>query len=207
MNDNRITIGQWIGFFIFFVTCDGLPSAGFNGGTGWSLVGWLALSLIGGPLGGLLIARKHRFAGMVGGFIAGPLGLLGVYFYARHRQTVYIAETFIVTLVCSIPGLLVFLVLRVLTDAIFPPPKEEEARDDDDEDDRPRRRRRREIDDSDDEDVDEDDRPRRRSKRREIDDEDARPRRRRGRRHDNDKEDDEEDVLRRRRQEDDIDRD
>jgi hypothetical protein len=166
---SRFSIGQIIGMLIFGATCNGLPLAGFHGGTGWSVLGWVALAFFGGFVGGLLMAPANRLSGAVGGMIAGPMGLLAVYFYARNRQTVYTAETAIVMLIASLPGLGVYWILRLLGNAIFPPPPQRYDDDDDfdDEEDRPRRRRSRNRDDD-----DEDDGPRRHRRRRRDEDED-----------------------------------
>lgn len=142
MNDrHRFTVGQWIGTFVLLLSSavPGLALAGFHGGTAWSLVGWLFVSVIGGPIGGALLSPGHRFAGAVGGMIGAPLGLLALYFYARGRERVFRAEGVIIWLLGSLPGLGVFFVLKLLTDAIFPPrrPQREEEYEDDE---RPRRR-------------------------------------------------------------------
>ena len=180
-------------------TCNGLPLAGFHGGTALSLLGWSVLAFFGGAIGGLLLAPSNRFAGLVGGAIAGPMGLVAVYFYAKDRQTIHTAETFIVMLIASIPGFGIYWLLRLVGNAMFPPA---EPRDDyDDEDDRPRGKRRR-----DDEDDEDDDGPR--SKRRDRDhedDDDDRPRRKKRGKDDEDDEDDEESPRNRRRRDLDLD--
>ena len=100
--NGRFSIGQYIGLLIFFTTCNGLPLAGFHGGTALSLLGWSVLAFFGGAIGGLLLAPSNRFAGLVGGAIAGPMGLVAVYFYAKDRQTIHTAETFIVMLIAEL---------------------------------------------------------------------------------------------------------
>jgi len=174
----RFSIGQIIGLIIFGVTCNGLPLAGFQGGTGWSTLGWIALAFVGGFFGGLLLAPSNRLAGAVGGMIAGPMGLLAVYLYARNRQTVYTAETFIVMMIASLPGLGVYWVLRLIGNALFPPPQPRYDEDDDFDDEmesRPRRRRSRD----DDDDEEDDERPRNRRRERDDDEDDDRPKKKR----------------------------
>ena len=81
------------------------------------------------------------------------------------RSRAHRAEVFAVALAASLPGIAIYFVLRLLTDAIFPPRRRsrEDEYDDDYEDDfdddepPPRRRRRRSDDDYED---DYDDRPR-----------------------------------------------
>jgi hypothetical protein len=124
-----------------------------------SIVCFLFVAAVGGLVAGALIAPSHRIAGAIGGMIAGPLSLLAVMFYLRGRASHYRAEVVIVGLVAYLPGLGVYFLLRLLTDAIAPPKKRRD-RDFDDED--------FEDDDFDDEDYD--DRPRRRSRRRRDDD-------------------------------------
>jgi hypothetical protein len=120
---NRFTVGQWVGTFIFLFTSTvpGMALAGFHGGTAWSLVIWLPIAALGGLIAGALLAPSHRFAGAIGGLIAGPTGLLALFFYARGRDKMFRAETVIVQLVASLPGLGVFFLLRLITDIIFPP--------------------------------------------------------------------------------------
>jgi hypothetical protein len=123
----QFTVGQWVGTFIFILTSTvpGMSLAGFQGGTAWSLAAWLPIAAIGGFISGALLARSHRFAGAVGGLLAGPAGLLAIFFYARGRDRMYRAETVIVQLVACLPGLGVFFLLRLITDAIFPPELDE----------------------------------------------------------------------------------
>jgi hypothetical protein len=143
MNEAR-GIGQIIGTLLFVGTC-GIPAmhlAGFYGGTTWPLIRFLSIAAIGGLVGGALLARGHRVAGAVGGLIAGPLGLLAIYFYARNRQSIYQLEVMFVQLVAALPGLAAYGVLRLLTDALFPPRRVDEPYEDEHDEPRPKRRRR-----------------------------------------------------------------
>ena len=108
---------------------------------------FLFVAAVGGFVAGLLIAPSHRIAGAIGGMIAGPLALLAEMFYLRGRVAAYRAEVVLIGLLACLPGLGVYFVLRLLTDAIAPPKKprddfDEDDYEDDDYDDRPRRRRR-----------------------------------------------------------------
>lgn len=190
--------GQIVGCLIFGVTVmlPGMTLAGFHGGTGWPILGWVCLSFVGGLVGGLLMTPNHRIAGAVGGFIAAPMGLLALYFYAKDRNVMYRAEAAIVTLVACLPGIGVYFVLRLMTDLMFPARPADDY-DDEEEDERPRRKRIR----RDDDDEDDDDRPRsRRRVRDDEDDEDERPRKRR-----RDRDDDDDRPRRRERRDDDDD--
>jgi hypothetical protein len=109
-------------------------------------VKWSA-SAAGGLVAGLLVAPSHRFAGAIGGMIAGPFALLAVLFYVHGRRVVYRAEAIIVALIACLPGIAAYFVLRLITDAIFPPRSSDVGDPDDDFDDRPRRRRRHRRDD------------------------------------------------------------
>jgi hypothetical protein len=213
-NDTRFSIGQAVGTVLIVMTSlvPGAALAGFHGGTAWSLLVWLPVSMLGGGLGGLLMARSHRIAGAVGGMFAGPMSLMAVYLYARNRDRMFRSEVVIIGMVASLPGLGIFFILRLLTDLIFPPrPREEDEPIYRRDEDRPRRRRR-DRDDDDDDEFDDGPRTRRRSyddgdeiddmsprRRRRDDDEDEpddRPRRRR--RHDDEFDDDDADRRRRR---------
>lgn len=120
---SRFTIGQWFGVFIFVssTTIPGMSLAGFQGGTGWPLLVWVPISFIGGLIGGALIAREHRLSGAVGGMIAGPLGLLAIYFFARDRTKMWRAEVVIVQLLASLPGFGAYFILKLISNAIFRP--------------------------------------------------------------------------------------
>ena len=143
MNQAR-GIGQIIGILLFVFAC-GIPAmhlAGFYGGTTWPLIRFLPIAAAGGLVGGALLARGHRVAGAVGGLIAGPLGLLAIYFSARNRQSIYQVEVVVVQLVAALPGLAAYGVLRLLTDALFPPRRADGPYEDVDDEPRPKRRRR-----------------------------------------------------------------
>ena len=194
MEEKRASVGQIIGGIILVFTgiIPGLSLGGFHGGTGWSILAWLAVSLVGGFVAGLLIAPSHRIAGAVGGMIGAPLGMLALYLYSSRRETMYRAEAFIIWLIGALPGLGIYFVLRLLIDLVFPV---RGADDYDDEDERPRRRKKKRRAEVDEEDEVEDDRPRSR-RLRDEDDEEERPRRRR-------QDDDDDRPRRRRRYEDD----
>jgi uncharacterized membrane protein (UPF0136 family) len=142
-------------------------------GSIWWLPLLVLIAAVGGLIGGALYAPSHRIAGAVGGLVSGPLVALAVYFFLRDRDKAYRLAVVLVAVLASLPGIGVYFVLRLLTDAIFPPSRmDDDSRgdlDDDYEDDRPRRSRHR--------DDEDDDRPRRRRNR----DEDDLPRRRRDR--------------------------
>jgi hypothetical protein len=177
----------------------------------WSYACFLFVAACGGMIAGLLISPSHRVAGMIGGMIAGPLSLLAVMFYLRGRVRVFRVEIVGISLLATVPGLAVYFLLRLITDAIFPPKERrdryrdedyDEDEEFDDYDDRPRRRRRPRDDYDED---DEDDRRRRRRSPDEYDEdvEDDRPRRgRRSSEQDNDEDDDRPRPKRRRRDDD-----
>jgi hypothetical protein len=177
------SVGQIFGLLIlgFTVVAPGLALGGFQGGTDWSLLGWLCVSIAGGAVGGFLLAPKHRISGAIGGMIGAPFSLLALYLYSRGRQQMFRAEAGLISFLGGLPGFGVFFVLRLISDALFPAPRKDQ--DDDDDEDRPRRRRNRRSDEDDDE---EDERPRSRRRRSEEEDEedekdeeDERPRSRR----------------------------
>jgi hypothetical protein len=183
-DNNKFTIGQWCGAFIFLLS-SGIPGLELarTGAEASRLAVWFPVAVIGGTIGGALLAPAHRLAGAAGGLIAGPMGLLSIFFYVRAqtRPRIYRAEAAIVQLIASLPGLGVYFVLRLLTDTMFGKSRKKSKRrrrdDDDEEEERPRRRRDEE-DEADrrrrprarDDDEAEEDRPRRR--RRVDDDED-----------------------------------
>ena len=149
MYHRSMTIGRFVGGIVLVLTAmlPGLSLAGLHGRTVWPLLGWLCVSLTGGFLGGLLLAPNNRIAGALGGMVGAPIGMIALYLYARQRTGLYRAEAVVVFLVASSPGWLVFLVVKLLTDAMFPnermPPPRPDLEDEDEEDEEPRPRRRR----------------------------------------------------------------
>jgi peptidoglycan/LPS O-acetylase OafA/YrhL len=94
------------GFAIFVLLC-GFPALELNGfgfGIPLSLPTALACATIGGAVGGVLMCRRPWVAGLSGGLLAGPLGLLAVYYYTHHRQTVFNVEVVFVQCLACLPG-------------------------------------------------------------------------------------------------------
>ena len=104
-------------------------------------------------MGAIALGRSHRIAGMMGGFIAGPLSMLAAS-HCRNRQVVNSGDVFIVQMLASLPGLGVYFVLAWLSDMLFSAARadpsigrfahrrDEDDEDYDDEDEQPRGRRR-----------------------------------------------------------------
>ncbi|PHS13735.1 MAG: hypothetical protein COA78_06490 [Blastopirellula sp.] len=63
------------------------------------------MALVGGAIGGGLICPNPLPAGIVGGLIAGPTGLIAVHFYTLDRAEIYTLEIGLVMCVASLPGL------------------------------------------------------------------------------------------------------
>jgi hypothetical protein len=80
----------------------------------------LVVSVTGGFVAGLLLAPSHRIAGALGGMVAAPSILLVLAFYARDRNRMYRAEVVLIALLASLPGLGVYFLLKLFTDALFP---------------------------------------------------------------------------------------
>ncbi len=98
------TAGIGIVFFILLCGFPALELTGFGFGIDISLQTAVLCSIAGGVVGGILICPKPWQAGMIGGLIAGPSGLLAVYFYTSFRQEVFNLELVIVQGVASLPG-------------------------------------------------------------------------------------------------------
>src|SRR5437867_3419658 len=94
----QYTKSQQIGFLVFAFLC-GIPALELNGfgfGIPFSLATALICASIGGIVGGILVCPRPFFAGMIGGLLAGPLGLVAVYYYTQDRQNVWIIEIVVV---------------------------------------------------------------------------------------------------------------
>ncbi len=167
------SLGQILGILIlgFTVVSPGLALGGFEGGTDWSILGWLCVSIVGGFFGGFLLAPKHRISGAIGGMLGAPCALLALYLYSRGRQQMFRAEAGLISFLGGLPGFGVFFVLRLISDAVFPARREDDY-DEDEEDEQPRRRKRRRDEEDDEDEAEEDERPRSRRRQRDEDEED-----------------------------------
>src|SRR4051812_5558656 len=103
----QFTAAQKIGMTIGVVLC-GLPAMELNGfGFGVPITLDLALlcAIVGGAVGGILICPKPMIAGLAGGLLAGPGGLLAIYYYTRYRGEVWDLELVFVQGLGSLPGI------------------------------------------------------------------------------------------------------
>ena len=113
-SSNDMTGPQKAGLLIFVFLC-GFPALELNGfgmGLPISLFTALTCATIGGALGGALICSKPMAAGLVGGLLAGPLGLLAVYYYTQQRESVWTLELVLVQGIACLPGLAVGRLLK-----------------------------------------------------------------------------------------------
>ena len=103
------TMGQNVGllFFVFLCGIPGLELAGFGFGLPITMPAALLCASLGGLIGGALVCPKPIAAGLLGGLVAGPLGLICVYLYTLPREEVYKLELVVVQGVASLPGVLV----------------------------------------------------------------------------------------------------
>ena len=103
-----LSIKQRIGLFVFIVGC-GFPAAAMNGFFGaldLPLPIALGIAALVGLIGGALMCDDPIVAGLVGGFIAGPGGLLAIYFWTMNREEVYSLELVIAQAIGAAPGIL-----------------------------------------------------------------------------------------------------
>ncbi len=97
---------QNAGMLVFVLLC-GVPALEMNGfGFGLALTLPMALgcATVGGVVGGILLCPRPALAGLIGGLLAGPLGLLAVYYYTHQRTSVTNVELAIVQMLASLPG-------------------------------------------------------------------------------------------------------
>lgn len=118
MNGNYdLTIVQRLGILVF-VFCCGIPAMEINGygmGLITSMPFGLLLATLGGMVGGAMVCSSPIAAGMIGGVLAGPMGLLAVYLYTAARTEVYDLELVVVQLIASLPGFAVgWLIKKVV---------------------------------------------------------------------------------------------
>lgn len=111
-----LTLVQKIGLLVFVFLC-GLPALEMNGfGIGFpiSLQTGITCATLGGLVGGAMICSRPLYAGIIGGLLAGPAGLLAVYFYTQNRVEVWNLELVLVQGVASLPGFLIGKYLKGL---------------------------------------------------------------------------------------------
>ncbi|MGE3805595.1 MAG: hypothetical protein AB7K24_13045 [Gemmataceae bacterium] len=108
--------GTNLGILLFVGLC-GIPALEMNGfgfGLPITLPVALGLATLGGALGGAFMCPRPLLAGLVGGLLAGPLGLLAVYFYTQGRHQVTNVELVLVQGVACLPGVGIGLALKYL---------------------------------------------------------------------------------------------
>ena len=113
--------------FVFTAGIPGMEQAWNKGvfGLRLDLPTWLLISSVGGAIGGLLLAPRYRPIGAIAGAIAGPCGLLAVYYYVQGRNRVWNLELVALQGVASLPAFgLYWLATRFLSplDEEAPPP-------------------------------------------------------------------------------------
>ena len=107
---------QRIGILVFVFLC-GVPALEINGfGLGLPItvpIG-LAVSVVGGLVGGVLICPRPIAAGIIGGLLAGPMSLIATLLYTQGRSEVHTLELTLVGLVAVLPGLGVGYLIKKL---------------------------------------------------------------------------------------------
>jgi hypothetical protein len=113
--------------FVFFCGVPALEMNGFGFGIPFSLPTALACATVGGAAGGMMVCPRPILAGLIGGLLAGPLGLVALYFYTHHREKVMKLELVLVQGIASLPGVAIgFLLKRALS-----PPSSDDQHDTD----------------------------------------------------------------------------
>ena len=105
---------QTAGMFVFIILC-GFPALEMNGfgfGLPITLPTAMICAFIGGAVGGAMICPRPIAAGFIGGLIAGPVGLLTLYFYTQQRNQVWNVELVLVQGLGCLPGIGVGLLLK-----------------------------------------------------------------------------------------------
>ena len=98
--------------FVFLCGIPALEVNGFGFGMNLSLTTAVICACVGGIIGGAMMCSRPVIAGIVGGLIAGPVGLLAVYFYTQHRASVWDLELVIVQGIACLPGVGVGVLLK-----------------------------------------------------------------------------------------------
>lgn len=107
---------QGIGILIFIALC-GFPAmemTGFGFGLPITLPIALLCAIIGGAVGGAMVCPRPIAAGLIGGLIAGPVGLVAIFLYTLNRQEVWNVELALVQGIASLPGVGVGILIKKL---------------------------------------------------------------------------------------------
>lgn len=118
----ELTSLQYTGLAVFVVLC-GIPALEMNGfgfGIPFSLPIALTCATIGGAVGGALMCSRPMVAGLVGGLLAGPIGLLAVYYYTQDRQQIWNLELVVVQIGACLPGVGVGWLIKWILAAASP---------------------------------------------------------------------------------------
>ena len=104
----KLTKTQKIGLCVFVLLCiiPALEMYGFGLGIPFTFPAALACASVGGAIGGLLFCPRPPLAGLIGGLLAGLGGLVAIYFYTQHRESVSHVELAVVQCMASLPGYL-----------------------------------------------------------------------------------------------------
>lgn len=107
---------QNAGVIVMVALC-GFPAlelSGFGFGLPLTFEHAMLLATLGGLIGGALLCSNPIHAGIIGGLIAGPLGLYAVYYYTKQRVQVWNLELILVQGIASLPGLAVGKLIQYL---------------------------------------------------------------------------------------------
>lgn len=129
-NRAEFTWGQRIGLMIFVVTAGfgAMELTGFwDFGLDWGLSTYLVITFVGGAIGGFLLGRGSPIAGLVGGMLAGPGGLLALYYWLKDRESTSNIALMLVQFVGSLPGIGVYFLLKAVFAAVLSPSDPEEV--------------------------------------------------------------------------------
>ena len=105
----KLTRMQKTGLIVFVLFCvePALAMNGFGLRTPVTLPVAFACASVGGAIGGVLFYPRPPLAGLIGGLLAGLGGLVTVFFYTQHRESVAYVELAVVQCMASLPGYLV----------------------------------------------------------------------------------------------------
>jgi hypothetical protein len=98
--------------FVFLCGMPALELNGFGFGIPFTESAALVCATLGGAVGGFLLCPRPWIAGLAGGLIAGPLGMLAALYYTEHRLQVWTPELVLVQGLASLPGFGIGLLLK-----------------------------------------------------------------------------------------------
>jgi hypothetical protein len=109
--------GGLLGLSLVFCSLEMVPGWGIFR-LNWPTVVFVAIMAVCGSVSGLLLARRHRLPGLIGGLVGGPGALLAIAFVLERTTWTHSVILLVVGAIGALPGFLAYALLAALEDAV-----------------------------------------------------------------------------------------